>query len=118
MITLCNYHWLVGLSPFLGLPGVEDDEAIRVADEYTLKEHRSQYSVLVTIWNVLRPVDRGHEGNFPNDVVTKPHVLRWQDSERPAGITYLRSLKLSVLEQRLFQFPIARIQHRAVATGI
>jgi hypothetical protein len=24
-----------------------------VANEYTLKEHRSQYSVLLTIWNVL-----------------------------------------------------------------
>ena len=86
----------------LGLLWVEDDEVIGVADVDTLKEHRSQYSVLLTIGNVLRPAGWGHEGNFPNDAAAKRHVLRRQDSERPARTTYLRSLKLGSLEQRLF----------------
>ena len=94
------------------LPRIEDHETIRVADVYTLKEHRSEYPVLLAIGNVLRPVRRGHEGNFPNNAAAKPHVLRRQNSECPVCLTHFCSLNLGSLEQRLFQLPVSGFEQR------
>ena len=63
----------------------------------TMKEHVANIPSSSRSGTFMRSTCWGDEGNFPNDAAAKPHVLRRQNSERPARTAYLWSLSLARL---------------------